>query len=341
MADLAQQQPPPGANPASIMALSTAYWGAQTLLTANRLGIFDALSGEPVTAPVLAQKLGLAPAATELFLNACVALGLCEKDEGRYRNSASSETYLVSASALCMSNAIRYSDHLFSTWGRLEQALRSGEPPMAAANYLGRDEEQTRDFVYGMHDRALAVGQALPQMIDLCGRKRMLDVGGGPGTYSALLTARFAGLHADVLELSAVARIGKEILSNMGASDRVTMLEGDYHHSDFGNDYDVVLMSGMFHREDGEHCGHLIDKARDCLQPGGMLVISDIFTDAGGTGPGFAALFGLNMMLTAPHGGVHADTDVAEWMAGAGFSQIVRQPFPPPMPHRIVTGVRP
>ena len=54
-----------------------------------------------------------------------------------------------------------------------------------------------------------------------------------------------------------------------------------------------------------------------------------------------AALFGLNMRLTAPDGQVHADADVARWMADAGFGQVDTRPFPPPMPHRLVTGVKP
>jgi len=328
------------ADPASIIALSTAYWGSQTLLTANRLRIFDALAGGPLTAGELASELQLDERTTALLLNACVALGLCEKSAGRFGNSRASSAYLVSGSAASIANAISYSDDLYTTWGKLGSALQNGASPKSAETYLGRDEAETRHFVYGMHDRAMAIGRALPEMIDLSGRKKMLDVGGGPGTYSALLTERFPGLQSDVLELEGVARIAREILDDMGASDNVTMIDGDYHASDFGSGYDAVLMSGMFHRETAANCRRLIDKARDCMEPGGILVVSDIFADTGGAGPTFAALFGLNMMLTAPDGGIHADADVASWMTDAGFTDIDRQSFPPPMPHRVVTGVK-
>jgi len=66
--------------------------------------------------------------------------------------------------------------------------------------------------------------------------------------------------------------------------------------------------------------------------------VSDVFTDAGGCSPPFAALFGLNMALTAHDGTVHADADVARWMQEAGFTGIVTRALPPPMPHRVVTG---
>ncbi len=327
-------------DPTGIMALCTAYWGSQTLLTANRLKLFDTLASGDLTSKAVAEKLDLKPRPTALLLNACVALGLCEKKSDHYSNSQASATFLVSDSPASMANAIRYSDDLYATWGELGKALQTGVAPKAADTYLGEDEEQTRHFVYGMHDRAMAIGRALPEMIDLTGRKKMLDVGGGPGTYSALLTERFPGLQSDVLELAGVAKIAREILASMGATERVTMLDGDYHSSDFGDGYDVVLMSGMFHRESENNCRRLIDKALGCLEMGGLLVVSDIFADEGGIDPVFAALFGLNMMLTAPDGGIHADVDVADWMSDAGFDAIDRQHFPPPMPHRIVTGVK-
>jgi hypothetical protein len=52
-------------------------------------------------------------------------------------------------------------------------------------------------------------------------------------------------------------------------------------------------------------------------------------------------MFGLNMMLTAPDGGVHSDSDVKRWMAEAGFAELRTASLPPPMPHRVVLGVKP
>jgi cyclopropane fatty-acyl-phospholipid synthase-like methyltransferase len=240
-----------------------------------------------------------------------------------------------------MGNAIRYSDQLYATWGRLEDALRSGQPALAAEAYLGDNPVRTRTFVQAMHERAVGVARALVGILDLKGRRSMLDVGGGPGTYSVLLTERFPGLTAEVLELPGVAAVARELVAAAGASDRVALRDGDYHSSDFGSGKDVVLMSGMFHRETEQACRRLIARAADCLEPSGLLVVSDVFTDRGGTQPTFAAMFGLNMMLTAPDGGVHSDADVQTWMADSGFRELRVVPLPPPMPHRVVLGVKP
>lgn len=328
-------------DPSRIMALCTAYWSSQTLLTANRLKLFDALADAPLTAREVAGRLGLDSRMTTLFLNACVSLGLCVKDGDRYANSAESGFFLVSSGPASMHNSLRFMDDQYATWGQLAEALETGEPPKAAVTYLGDDAEKTRHFVYSMHERALAIGRSLPEVVDLGGRSRMLDVGGGPGTFSALLTERYPGLASEVLELEGVAAVAEDILEETGAAGRVSMRRGNYHETAFGDGYDVVLMCGMFHRESPENCRRLLGKASDCLVPGGLVVVSDVFTDEGGASPEFPALFGLSMMLTAPDGGVHADADVERWLREAGFTGTDRRPFPPPMPHRVVTGTRP
>jgi len=330
-----------GPDPSSIVRLSTAYWDSQTLLTANRLGVFDFLADGARTPDEVAAGLQLDPRSTGLFLRACVGLGFLVDEAGRFANAPVAAMFLVKRSPAFMGNAIRYSDQLYATWGRLEDALRSGQPALAAEAYLGDNPVRTRTFVQAMHERAVGVARALVGILDLKGRRSMLDVGGGPGTYSVLLTERFPGLTAEVLELPGVAAVARELVAAAGASDRVTLRDGDYHSSDFGSGKDVVLMSGMFHRETEHACRGLIARSAACLEPGGLLVVSDVFTDRGGSQPTFAAMFGLNMMLTAPDGGVHADAAVQGWMADSGFRELRVVPLPPPMPHRVVLGVKP
>ena len=326
--------------PTPIMQLKTDYRDTQTLLTDNRIGVFEVLDQEALTAEQLAEKLGLQPRPTSLLLKACVGLELLQEKDGNFCNSPLSDTYLVPGKPAYMGNAVRYSDNLYNAWGELEVALREGRPTMPPEDYLGKDEEKTRHFVYCMHNRALGIGNALCGMIDLTGRKQLLDVGGGPGTYSGLLTQRFPGLQSTVLDLPDVVAIAKEILQSLGASNSVDLLPGDYKQTPFPKGNDVVLISGVFHRETEATCRELISNAAESLGPGGMLVINDVFTDEGGTSPTFAALFGLNMMISAPDGGVHEDHAVMCWMEEAGFVELNTKPFPPPMPHRIVYGVK-
>jgi len=325
-------------DPTPLLRLATVYWEAQTFLTANRIGLFSVLAKGTHDAEAIAAELGTETGRTALFLNACAALGLIERDGDSYRFSELSATFLVRGSQAFLGDAVRYGDDMYAAWGQLEQTLREGRPAIEPATYLGDDVERTRRFVHAMHARASGVALALVGLVDLTGRRRMLDVGGGPGTYAALFCGRNPGLEATVLELPAVAAIAREILDTIDGGDRVTVLPGDYLVTDFPGGNDVVLISGVFHRESAVTCRSLIARAAGSLKPGGDLVISDVFTDPDGTSPAFAALFGVNMMLSAPDGGVHADSDVARWMRDEGLTGVETRYFPPPMPHRALVG---
>src|SRR6185369_4984703 len=76
-----------GPDPSSIVRLSTAYWDSQTLLTANRLGVFDFLAEGARTTEEVAAGLQLDPRSTGLFLRACVGLGFLVDEAGRFANA--------------------------------------------------------------------------------------------------------------------------------------------------------------------------------------------------------------------------------------------------------------
>ena len=335
-----EDPPTPAADATRIMQLATAYWDSQILLTANRVGLFEVIAGGADSVAAVAAALGFAVRPTGLLLKALVSLGLLQETAGKFSNTPAGSALLVPGSEGFMGNSFRYSDDLYSTWGQLEQALRDDAPQLPPQQYLGEDAQRTRHFVYAMHDRALGTASTLVELVDLAGRTNMLDVGGGPGTYSALFCRRYPQLRSQVLDLPGVTAIAAEIVAGMQVADRVGFKPGDYFADAWPGGHDVVMISGVFHRETAAGCQQLIARAHASLEPGGLLVVADVMTDASGSAPTMAALFGLNMLLTAEDGGVHADADIASWMAQAGFAGLETQIFPPPMPHRVVTGVK-
>ena len=329
-----------GPDPTALIELSVANWGAQVLFTANRLGLFEICANGPLDVAGIALALHLKERPTGLFLNACTSLGLLEKTADGYVNSQLANIFLNQQGPGYMGNAIRYSDNLYDSWGQLEHALRTDEPVMPPEVYLGEDRDKTRDFVYGMHDRATGTARALVHLVDLGNRTRMLDIGGGPGTYSALFAEQYPQLHSTIIDLPGVAEFGAEIVAKMGYADRIDIQPGSYLELDWPGGMDIVLISGVFHRESEQTCRELIERSKAALVDGGLLIVSDVFTDADHTSPTLATLFGLTMMLSAPDGGIHADASVKDWMTEAGFGGAAVRPFPPPMPHRVITATK-
>jgi len=330
-------------DPSIITNLATGYWASMVMIAANRIGVFTTLAAGPLTADQVAQACNVPVRSLELLLNACVAQRLLEKQNETYSNSTTAQVFLVPGKPSYLGDALKYSEDLYPVWGNLEKTVRTGLLPDKAETILGEDPEKTRNFVMAMHNRALGIARAVIAQMDLTGRKRLFDVGGGPGTYSILLVQKTTGLSATVLDLPAVLRITREIIASYGCEDRVGVLPGNYLTTEFPAGNDVVLMSGMMHREVEETCRTLLSKAWHSLDPGGTVIISDImFEDDSKTSPPLSALFALNMMLTSEAGSTHAQTAFLRWLADTGFVDARVERLPPPMSHiATITATKP
>jgi ubiquinone/menaquinone biosynthesis C-methylase UbiE len=329
-------------NPALIMKLALAYRSSMALFAAADLDLFTPLAAGPMSAADVARRCGTQPEPTRMLLDACAAEGLLTRSGNLFANTASADAYLVKGRPAYIAHGLKFAEDLYPAWGRLADTVRTGRPALAHDTMLGEDKEKTRAFVYAMHERARGISAVLPHNVDFSGRRRLLDVGGGPGTYSIVVVSQTPGLTSTVLDLPGVLEVTREIVAENGFSDRIELKSGDYHSAPFGSDYDAALLSGIMHREKPDTCRMLLQKAFDAMVPGGMAVVSDVFFDDDEkTSPPFATYFALNMMLMAEHGSAHAKTEMAAWMRDAGFSAVEVRNLPPPNPHSLVIGIKP
>lgn len=329
-------------DPSPIFKLSTAYWDSKVILTANRLDIFTILDKGPLSCEELAQQCKSHPRSLGMLLNACVGLELLKKESnGSYSNVPMTQTYLVQGKQGYLGDALKYSDDLFPVWDKLHDSIQQNKPAMSPEIQLGDDPEKTRHFVMGMHNKALGIGRSFAEEQNLTGRRKLLDVGGGPGTHSILLTEKTPGLTSNVMDLPGVLKITKEIICSYGLDNRVKTVEGDYTKDGFPNGNDVVLLAGMLHRETPEMFKTLLKKSYDALLPGGMIILNDLFFENDNMdSPPFVNMFALTMLLTSAHGTIHSKTSTEKWLSEAGFIQIISKPLPPPMPHLVITAIK-
>jgi ubiquinone/menaquinone biosynthesis C-methylase UbiE len=325
-----------------ITSLASAFQDSALLFAASDLGIFGTLAklGEGAAEDV-SRELQLDCRAARLILDACVAAGLLEKNGDRYRNTPESAASLVPGQKGDLSAALIYMRDVYPAWGRLAAFGKTGKPVESPELHLGDDEARTRGFVLSMHGKALATAQPVLSKLSLAGRKKLLDVGGGPGTYSVLLSRTYPELHATVLDLPPVIRIARGLIERQGAADRVTTIEGDYHSTPFPNGNDVVLFFGMLHQESAGAIQALLNKAYASMNPGGLVYVMDMMTDATHTAPKFSAMFAVNMALTSNSGWVFSSEELSGWLESAGFRDIQVSPLPPPIPHWLAAAKKP
>ena len=327
-------------DPSPLISLATAYWGSATLIAAIRLKLFDQLSA-PRSLSSLSESLGVDEVALDSLLVALLSLELITRDAGgAFQNTALTERFLSSKSPQSIAAALLYNADVYPLWGQLDEVIQRGDTAKSPDAYLGEDEAKTRRFVYGMHHRALGVGRAVGAAIDLQGATLLADIGGGPGTYAALLTEAHPGLKADVLDLPGVVKVSEEIVAQMGGSERVRCLAYDYYQDPLPDrPYDAALISGVLHREQPAKVKAMFSELADRLPRGGQLWLSDVMLNDERSGPVFSAMFGLNMRVLAHDGRCHAAGELSEWLEEAGFELTKRVTLPAPI-HYTVLGAK-
>jgi hypothetical protein len=324
------------------MRLILAYRSSAVLFAAMEVDVFTGIAEGCGTAAALAARCHAQPEPLRLLLEACVAEGLLASDGAIYSNSPVADAFLVRGRPTYAVNNLKYAEDLYPAWGQLADLVRSGQPTMVPTTILGDDKEKTRAFVLAMHERARGIGSILPHLVDFTGRTRLLDVGGGPATYSMEIVQRTSGLRSTVLDLPGVLEVTRELVHDAGFDDRIDLQPGNYLTTPFGTGYDAVLLSGMMHRESADTCRQLLSRSFDAMAPGGMVVVSDVFfEDDRKATPPFAVYFALNMMLTSTEGSAHAKTEMARWVEQSGFRNVEVRDLPPPNPHSLVVGFRP
>lgn len=328
-------------DPAPLISLATSYWNSAALIAAVQLGLFDQIACGRHTAVEIASEIDADPEAIEALLIALISLGLVHREEQKYTNAPLAAQFLVSEQPRSINAALLYNADVYPLWGQLSEVVRRGDVTRDPEAYLGGDPAQTRRFVWGMHHRALGVGRAVSSVIDLAGSTYLADLGGGPGTYSALLTRQHPDLKADVLDLPAVVEVASEIVSQMGADDRVSCLPYDYYRDQLpDHPYDAALISGVLHREGPDQVQAIFKELGERLPQGGRLWISDVMLNDERTGPLFSAMFALNMKVLAHHGRCHSVAEQSAWLEQAGFKVIQTHQLPPPINYTLICAER-
>ena len=316
-----------------IARLSWQFRASRALMAAHRTGVFRRLSRSPARSATVAADLHLDPDMTERVLIACAAMDLVQRQSDAWALTPKAQATLVANSPFYQGHALDHMNSVWDFWHDLEHALRGRK----GASTFSPDATRTRDhaeFILAMQSYAMAGRAAeLAARADLTGRKTLLDVGGGPGTYSMALCHRFPQLHATVFDVPPTIAIARQAIAQRGFADRVATLIGDWDTDDFPDGHDALLMSNVLHGP-SSNAEMKLHKARRCLSPGGLLILQDFLLNDEKTGPLVPALFTIMV-------GAYSLPELLALVAAAGFTSISHQPMPRESGQTLITARKP
>jgi len=316
-------------DPAPILDLIHAFRRSKTMFTATAFGIFDLLHDSPAGAADLAARLQTNTDATERLLDACAALGLLRKHDGRYENEPIADTYLRSASPHTLSGYILYSDAaLYPMWNHLADAVREGTHrwtqtfglagPIFSAFF--RSEEAMRDFLRGMHGFGMLTSPKVAGAFDLSRFRRMVDLGGATGHLVIAACERYLELQGAVFDLPRVIPMAQEEVACSAARDRIEILAGDFFEDELPP-ADLYAVGRILHDWNETKIEALLRRVFDRLPEGGGLLIAEHLLEEDGVGPVPANMQALGMLICT-EGKERSLSQYAALLHRAGFSKV-------------------
>lgn len=309
-----------------LLEVLTGYQGAAVVAAACRTGLVDALATAPASADDLATWAGLAPGPTRVLLDALVGLGLVVADDGGPVRGYAAADLVARLRAGGDLRAVVDKEAFFARlWTGLDTTLRTGRPLLPPwRERLETTPDVARRFLEALVTLAVETGPDLTGLAELGPGRRVVDVGGGLGSYAVPLA--HAGAAVTLVELPAVADWARERLAEGPA---VTVVAADALVEPAcgveAGSADAVLLAHVLHDLDDDDARVLLARAREALRPGGSVVVVEIPGEGA-----FGSLFDLMMRVETP-GRARTSAELHALLGEAAMVDVRDAPYPRPV----------
>jgi len=324
-------------SPAFIMQIGMGFWASKALLSAVELGTFTTLAAGPQDLEALSARLGLHARSARDFLDALVAMGMLDRQDGRYSNTPSTDFYLDKAKPSYIGGLLEMGNNrLYPAWGALTDALKTGQQQgkikESGADIFGTlyaDPAMLQEFLSAMTGVSLPTAHALAAAFPWHEVGSFVDVGCAQGGLTAVVAAAHPHLTGTGFDLPPVQPVFQSYIAGRGLSDRVGFRAGSFFEQALPA-ADVVIMGHILHDWDLDQKRLLIAKAYDALPKGGRFIAYDAMIDDDRRQNVFGLLMSLNMLIETPGGFDYTGADCVGWMRASGFAEARHQPLDGP-----------
>ena len=310
---------------------------SQVLLACVRLDLFGILQASPLDARALALRLSLPQDATDRLLAAAASLRLVEqRSDGRYGLGVLGAALVGNPGVVAMieHHALLYADL------RDPVALLRGERDRTELGrywaYAGNPDaaalapEQVADYSRLMADSQPLVTREILAAYPLRRHRRLLDVGGGDGSFVCAVAAAVPTLALQLFDLPAVADRASARFAASGLAQRATAFGGDFRRDALPAGADLVTLVRVLFDHPDQTVLELLAAIRRTMPADGTLLIAEPMAGTSGAEPMGAAYFGFYLMAMG-RGRSRSPADFEQLLARAGFTDIRLVPTPSPL----------
>lgn len=316
------EEPP---TPERIVQVGIGFWASKALLSAVEMDLFTELADGPLDLDTLRERLDLHPRSARDFLDALVALGFLEREDGVYRNAPDADRFLDEAKPSYIGGMFKMANRrLYRFWGDLTRALRTGKPQNEIKHggdffeKLYSEPDGLEEFLGAMTGLSRGANLEIAESFPWQEHETFLDVGTAQGDLPVQVARAHPHLDGIGFDLPPVEPIFREYVERNDLDDRLDFVAGDFFEDELPP-ADVLVMGHILHDWSLEEKKELIAKAWETLPDDGALIVYESIIDDDRSENDFGLLMSLNMLIETPDGFDYTGAECREWMEEVGF----------------------
>ena len=249
------------------------------IYVAVRLGIAELLRGGPQTLGELAKATGADERALGRLLTALSTIGICERTgEGSYTLTEVGAGLDGEAEQSFKSWAIFEGEMLSKSWSGMLESVMTGKTVaelQGLANsfeLMSRTPEIVDKFNAAMTELTRLVTPDILRSYDFSGISHLMDVGGGSGELLGAIAQQGRKLRGTVFDLPRCAEAASTHLRQIGISDRVEFVAGDFFQS-VPAIADAIILKSVIHDWNDARGISILRNCHQALPSGGKLLL--------------------------------------------------------------------
>jgi len=325
-----QAGPPP--SPQLFFETVTAFHKTEALKAAIQLEIFTAIGEGNQTAAAIARRCQTAERGTRILCDALVIMGFLKKDASSYSLTQDSAVFLDRKSPAYLGSAIQFlvAPQALEGFQKLAAAVRKGG---TVVDHDSTEPEHPMwvDFARGMAPMMKMPADLIAKLLRAEeGQKwKVLGLAVGHGLFEITIARHNPNAEVWGVDWPNVLEVARENAAAAGVSGRYHTIPGSAFDVEYGNDYDLVMITNFLHHFDLPTCEKLLAKVRAALKSGGRAVILEFVPNEDRVSPPVPAQFSLTMLAGTPGGDAYTFAELQRMLRSTGYSSVENHPLPP------------
>ena len=276
---------PPGSTLAQMVH---GFWVTQAIYVAAKLGIADLVEDGPRTCDELAMAADANPEALYRLLRALASLGIFrEVEDRRFGLTPLAEPLQTGTLDSVRNTALMPVDTGFrQQWGEILYSVRTGKPAfdyvfgMGNHRYFAKHPESSQVFSGAMTEVGREDSAAVLEAYDFSGITKLVDLGGGRGTFLADILKAYPRMHGLLFDMPHVVEGAREVMEADGVADRCELVSGDFFQSVPAGG-DAYIIKNVIHDWYDPEAAVILKNCRSGIAAGGRLLIVDFVIPLG------------------------------------------------------------